>query len=126
MMEVSKKMTKVSMFVPRFDQGSWQVINEQYESFMFGILYRMRANVLLTSGIKGLDENSPQDIFGNLGVLPRGQKELGHQPNSVFLLHQRKRGRGITWHVATAKDLPGREYYEGELLFDFAIQYLAR
>lgn len=124
LMDTSKQMTKKSMFIPRFDQGSWQVINEQHEEFMNKILYLSRCNILLTSGIKGLDENSPLDI-GRLGVLPRGQKELGHQPNSVFLLFQaRESSREITWRISTDKDLKKRTYFEREELIDFSIQYL--
>ena len=125
MMDKAKQMTKSSMFIPRFDMGSWQVINEQYDSVILKVLYKSRCNVLLTSGIKSADESSPMDI-GRLGVLPRGQKELGHQPHSVFLLTQRKRGREITWHIQTDKDLPGREMFDGEELIDFSIQYLSQ
>jgi len=118
---------KKSMFAPRFDQGSWQVINEAYEEFINGILYRTRCNIVLTSGIKGIDENSPLDLFGNLGVLPRGQKELGHQPHSVFLLSQKKsNNKEITWHITTAKDLPNRIKFEGDQLYDFTLQYLEK
>ena len=34
MLKKSLEMKKSSMFIPRFDQGSWQVINEAYESTM--------------------------------------------------------------------------------------------
>ena len=124
LMDTSKQMTKKSMFIPRFDQGSWQVINEQYEEFINKILYLSRCNILLTSGIKGLDENSPLDI-GRLGVLPRGQKELGHQPHSLFLLFQTKGGGGRAWRISTDKDLKKREYFEREELYDFSLQYLS-
>lgn len=125
LMDKSKEMKKPSMFIPRFDQGSWQVINEQYESFMLSILYKYRCNVLLTTGIRGADENSPLDIYGNLKVMPRGQKEIGHQPHSVFLLTQEKVGRNVTWHITTGKDLPKRTLFERDELFDFSLQYLS-
>lgn len=125
MLKASKDMkAKTSRFIPRFDQGSWQVINEQHEEFMNKILYLSRCNVLLTSGIKGLDENSPLDI-GRFGVLPRGQKELGHQPHSLFLLFQAKEGREVAWKISTDKDLKKRTYFERNDLTDFAIQYLS-
>jgi len=124
MMEKSKQMTKSSMFIPRFDQGSWQVINEQYEEFILSILYRSRCNILLTTGIKGIDDNNPSDI-GRLGVLPRGQKEIGHQPHSVFLLQQKKIDRKTSWRITTDKDLKKREYFENDELIDFALQYLS-
>ena len=125
MMQKSKDMKKSSMFTPRFDQGSWQVINEQYESFMLAILYRLRCNLIMTTGIKGPEENSPIDIYGRLGVLPRGQKEIGHQPHSVFLLTQERAGRDIVWRITTGKDLPNREVFDHEDLFDFTLQYLS-
>jgi len=124
MLETAKAMKKSSMFIPRFDQGSWQVINEQYESFMLSILYRFRCNVIMTSGVKGADDNAPIDIYAALGVTPRGQKELGHQPHSTFLLFQKKSGRDITWHISTGKDLPNRVQFDKDELFDFSLQYL--
>ena len=131
MVEKSKSMTKGSMFMPVFDQGSWQVINENYEGFIHRLLYRSRCNILVTTGIKGADQSSPVDIYGNLGVLPRGQKEIGHQPHSVFLLGMRSeydantRKYNLTWNITTGKDLPGRDYFDKEELDDFAIEYLA-
>jgi len=127
--EKAKKMTKAAMFTPVFTQGDWEPINEQYDSFALKLLYKFRCHVLMTCGIRGVDEGSPQDIFGHLGVVPRGQKELGHQPHSVFLLSQKKSGGNITWHITTAKDdMPspnggGREYFDNEQLFDFSLQY---
>ena len=125
LMEKSKELKKSSMFIPRFDQGSWQVINEQYESFMIKVLYRSSANVILTSGIRASEEGSPLDVYGHIGVAPRGQKELAHQPHSVFLLGQKKVGREISWTITTAKDLPERPYFDHEDLIDFSFQYLA-
>ena len=125
MLERATTLKKSSMFIPVFDMGSWQVINEAYDSVMHKILYKSRCNVILTAGIKGIDENSPMDVYGNIGVLPRGQKEIGHQPHSVFLLTVSKRGREIQWHIQTAKDIPGRPYFDREPITDFAYQYLA-
>jgi len=124
LMEKSKQLKGSSMHIPRFDQGSWQVINEQYESFILSILYKHRCNILLTTGIRGADENNPLDIYGSLRVMPRGQKEIGHQPHSVFLLTQEKVGRSITWRITTGKDLPNRELFERDELLDFSISYL--
>lgn len=123
MLAISKSMKKAAMFTPRFDQGAWQVINEAYESCIMGLLYKARCNVVFTTGIRGVEENSPQDIFGNLGVSPRGQKEIGHQPHSVFLLLQRRVGKDLSWEIITAKDLPNRERFDVSPLFNFAQQY---
>jgi len=124
MLKRSKAMKKSSMFTPRFDQGAWQVVNEAYESKIIDILYRSRCNVVFTTGIKGLSDDNPLDI-GRLGVLPRGQKEIGHQPHSLFLLGQRKEGGESVWTISTDKDLKGRVYFDGDELNDFALEYLA-
>ena len=126
MTKKSVAMKKSSMFIPKFDQGSWQVINENYGSFIMNLLYKPRCNVLLTAGIR-YDENSPLDIYGNLGISPKGQKELAHQPHGVFLLRVEKTPRKeIKWDITTGKDLPGRDYMEREPLNDFAWEYLSR
>jgi len=125
MMAKSKDMTKKSMFIPVFDQGSWLVINEQYDQQIINILYESRCNVIMTCGIKGISEDTPADI-GRLGVLPRGQKELGHQPHSIFLLRQKRiEARKFIWTISTEKDLKKRTYFDDDELFDFSQQYLA-
>jgi len=125
MVSASKNMTKPSKFIPKFDPGSWQVINEQYEWMIMRLIYRLRANVILTTGIKSSDEGaSPLDVYGNLGVLPRGQKEIGHQPHSVFLLSQKSVRNRLSWRISTGKDLPGRKWFDNDQLTDFSVQYL--
>lgn len=123
----AQSMKGSTMQIPRFDQGAWQVINAQYEYVMLILLYGLRANVLLTSGVRAVgDDASPYEAIGGLYVLPRGQKELAHQPHSVLLLttkREDRHGGDLQWHVSTAKDLPGREYFEKERLYDLSIQY---
>lgn len=124
MMSKAVNIKKSFMVAPRLDQGSWQVINEQYESFILNIMYKSRCNILMTTGIK-VPEDNPMDIYGSLKVAPRGQKELPHQPHSTFLLTQDKIGRTLNWYITTGKDLPGREILDREMLYDFALQYLS-
>lgn len=125
MLEKAKAIIKSSFMVaPRVDQGSWQVINEAYESTMLKLLYKSRCNIVMTTGIRGIDDNNPLDMFGHLGVAPRGQKELPHQPHSVFLLHQKKIDKMLSWLITTAKDLPGREWYDSNVLVDIWLQYI--
>ncbi len=127
MAEVSKGMKKPSKFIPRFDSGSWQVINEQYEWMMMRIMYKLRANVIITTGIKSNEDGAnPLDVYGSLGVLPRGQREIGHQPHSVFLLTQKAANRQLVWRISTGKDLPGRTWFDDERLTDFSVQYLEK
>ena len=126
MLKASKDMkAKTSRFIPRFDQGSWQVINEAYESLMLKLLYRFRCNIVLTAGIRGAEENNPLDIFSHIGVAPRGQKDLPHQPHSIFLLRYNRKGEDKSWAITTAKDLKNRVWYNNEPLFDFYGQYVS-
>lgn len=124
-------MKKSSMFVPSFDGGAWQVIKAQYEWQALKLLYRLRCNVVFTSGIKvveGDDKSAAAnaELFGNLGLLPRGEKEIGHQPLSVFLLTQKRTGQKMSWRITTGKDLPGRDYFDHEKVTDFSVQYVEK
>ena len=124
----AQNMKGGKMFVPRFDAGDWQVVNEKYDGMFSKLIYKTRANTILTSGVK--TDDSPVEMFGNLGVVPRGQKELGHQPISVFLLEVKKEGAGkkaeLVYQITTAKDLKNRARFEQETLIDFALQYVAQ
>jgi len=132
LLKSAKSINKPMMIVPRFEQGAWQVINAAYEYVLTNILYIFRCNVLLTCGVTlPRDDASPFETFSNVGVIPRGQKELAHQPHTALLLsdtterdHSGKVSRA--WYYTTAKDLPGREYMDREPLFDLSIQYLER
>lgn len=126
MLQQAKSMkAKSSRYIPRFDQGAWQVINERYESMFLKLFYQLRCNVILTSGIRSTgQEESPKDIFATLDVMPRGQKELGHQPHSVFLLEERRKQHERLFFISTGKDLSNRGYFFEEPLFDFSLQYL--
>jgi len=131
MLKSAQSITPSAMMIPRFAEGAWQVINENYDYFITNILYLFRCNVLLTAGVRASgDDVSPFETFSNVGVVPRGQKELPHQPHSVLLLgNETERDRlgkvvSRSWHYTTAKDLPGREYADKEMLFSFPLQYL--
>lgn len=126
MIEIAKVgKNKNAMLAARMDKGGWQRINEEYDSLFLRLFYKTRANLILTAGIKAAGE-AKQDTLGNLDVLPRGQKEIAHQPHSLFWLHQKKSGRILTWHITTGKDLESRKpYFDEEELFDFPAQYLA-
>lgn len=131
MLRSAKAITPTAMLIPRFPEGAWQVINEQYDYLMTNLLYLFRCNVLLTAGVRPPSSDlSPFETFSNVGVSPRGQKELPHQPHTVLLLSSQteKSRTSVTrsWMYTTAKDLPGREYVDQELLFDFAAQYLSQ
>jgi hypothetical protein len=126
LMDKSKQMTKKSMFTPRFDKGDWPTVNSTYDEVVKNLIYRPDCNVVMTAGIKAREDDSPLDI-GRLGVLPRGQKELGHQPHSMFLLFLKRNetGNGTTFRITTDKDLKNRPYFENEEIMDFGLQYLS-
>jgi len=128
MLKAAQSMKGSAMFTPRFDQGSWQVINEAYDSLILKLLLGFKSHVIFTAGVRGTrdGEISPFEVFGHLGVVPRGQKEIAHQPHSAFLLFNEyiKRDKLIVHKITTAKDLPRRERFNEEDLFDFAVQYL--
>ena len=136
LMESAVKMgTKSSMFMPLFDQGSWQVINAVYDNAIQKLLYKSRCNILVTSGLAKIQADDSLDGFARVGYKPKGQKDLAHQPHSAFLLQQKKEGReDINWYISTAKDLDNRifnpdrtskEFKEAQL-FDFFIQYIGK
>ena len=125
LLEVSKGMKRIGEFVPRFPEGSWQVINENYESTILKLLYASQANIVMTCGIRGA-EDSQTDTFGHLGIAPRGQKELGHQPHTALLFTQKLVGRQVSWEITTAKDLPNRESFYHDPLFDLYDQYVSK
>ena len=126
MMVKAKAMRKAGMFTPRFDQGDWQPVNENYATNTLKLIYKSRCNIIMTAGIKSADADSALDVLGSLGVTNRGQKELQHQPHSTFLLHQKKRDREIKWYITTGKDLEKRRKFESEEIFDFFIQYISQ
>ena len=118
LMENAVRMgSRASMFMPLFDQGSWQVINANYDNAIQKLLYKSRCNVLLTCGLARVDDKDPLDGFVRIGYKPKGQKDLAHQPHSAFLMQQKidARSKDITWHITTAKDLDNRI---GDKLFD--------
>ena len=129
LVDQAKAMKKSSMFIPEFDQGSWQPINAQYDTFILRLLHKYKANIIFTAGVTKMRDDvstSIYEVFGHLGVVPRGQKELSHQPHSVLLLHHKIVDKEIEWLITTAKDIKGREYFKNERLYDFSMQYLSK
>ena len=127
LLDKSVDMKKRAMFIPRFDAGDWPTINENYESFIGFVFYRSRCHALVTSGIRAVDSDNPKDVdIFSLGINPRGQKELGHQPISAFLLQDAKKGKEHDYLITTAKEgTKGRVQFDHETLMDFTIQYLS-
>ena len=51
LLDVSKQMKRSAMFLPRFDQSGWLVINESYDTVMSKLLYKSKCNIFI-SGCK--------------------------------------------------------------------------
>ena len=102
----------------------WVVINKLYNDWIKPIIYQVPCNVYATTKVDKLDRNSKDVemtmLFGDLGIKPSGQKRLGHQMHSVFLLIP----GADKWFITTAKDRGGRDYFKKTPLVSFYKQYL--
>jgi hypothetical protein len=108
----------------------WSVINKLYDDFILPIVYRIKTHVYATTKVERVDAGEKDAeirmLFGELGVRPAGQKALGHQMHSIFLLIPGK----DSWYITTAKDRGGKEgptargYFNKVKLFSFYNQYL--
>jgi len=102
----------------------WSVINKLYDEWILPLIWRIKTNVYATTKVEPLqkDEKNPEilNLFGDLGVKPAGQKNLGHQMHTIFLfLPGRDR-----WLITTVKDRAGRSYFNKTLLTSLHKQYL--
>lgn len=102
----------------------WVVINKLYADWIMPIVYQIKCHVYATTKVDKLDRNSKDTelmmLFGDLGVRPTGQKKLGHQMHTVFLLIPGKNN----WLITTAKDRGGRPYFNRSPLVSLYYQYL--
>lgn len=118
-----KKMTSVSL--EAIDGWKdWPVINKLYEDFMLPLIYRVHCNIYAATDVDKLDnkEKDPQilNMFGKLKIKPAGQKAIGGQFHSIFLLIPDE----TKWLIKTVKDRSGRAYFDKTPLFSFYKQYL--
>lgn len=101
----------------------WSVINRVYKSWINRVIFRNPAQVFLTAqaeGVRDTDDRSVKQIYGKVGMRPRGQKALGHQVHSI-LLFSALRPSEVT--LTTVKDRE-RRVVESERLNDFTVEYL--
>lgn len=102
----------------------WSVINKLYDDWMLPIVYRIQTHVYCTTAVNKVDRGEKDAeimmLFGDLGVRPTGQKRLGHQMHSIFLLIPGT----DEWYITTAKDRSGRSYFNKVRLTSFYKQYL--
>jgi len=100
----------------------WPVVNRLYDDLVFPLIYRSSANLYMASAAQAVSEDDDKitkDLYGPWGVRPAGQKNLGHQPDTVLLMMHDKAGYNLT----TIKDRGGRKYIERQKLVNFAVQY---
>jgi hypothetical protein len=103
----------------------WAVINKLYDDWMLPIVYRIPTHVYTTAKVEHLDTRTEKDeevlmLYGDLKIRPSGQKALGHQMHSLFLMVPGK----SEWFITTIKDRGGRSYFNKTKLISFYNQYL--
>lgn len=102
----------------------WSVMNKLYDDWILPLIYRIPTNVYATTKVEPLsrDEKDPEilALFGDYGVRPAGQKNLGHQMHTILLLIPGK----DKWFISTIKDRADRSYFKKAPLRSLHIQYL--
>jgi len=102
----------------------WSVINKLYNDWIKPIVYQIPTNVYATAKVSKVDRGEKDAevlmMYGDLGVRPSGQKKLGHQMHSLFLMIPGKK----EWYITTVKDRGGRPYFDRIRLTSFYFQYL--
>lgn len=102
----------------------WGVINKLYDDWILPIIYRIPTHVYTTTKVEKLDRGEKDVeltmLYGDLGIRLAGQKRLGHQMHSLFLMIPGK----DSWFITTIKDRGGRPYFKKAPLVSLYYQYL--
>jgi hypothetical protein len=101
----------------------WPTINKYYATF-YRELMRWRGNFILTAEVAEVGSRDKEDVsqvFGYLGVKPKGQGRLHHVASTNLLLTTRNKD---TWVMTAAKDRE-REKVQRVDFENFAVDYLA-
>lgn len=102
----------------------WSVINKLYDDWILPIIYHVQCHVYAATDVDALDKTNKdielQQLFGEFGIKPAGQKSLGGQHHSIFLFIPGK----DKWFITTIKDRGGRQYFKKVPLMSLYIQYL--
>ena len=102
----------------------WSVINKLYSDWILPIVYRIRTHVYITTRVEKMDRGEKDVelvmLYGDAGVRFTGQKKIGHQMHSLFLLIPGKN----KWSISTIKDRGGRTYFDKVPLKSLYMQYL--
>jgi hypothetical protein len=129
-MEESKKKSK--NFQPFEGWTDWTVIKPLHAEWANDIIFRHKAHVFLTAGVKPVSRSGTMkdskdiiDAFGHIGARPAGEKGLAaHGVNSVLMFSQTRTGE--EWVIDTAKDRGGRTPMIKAPAGNFAMSYLVK
>ncbi len=121
----SKGKTATSI-VPEALKGwtDWVVINKLYDDFILPIVYRLPCHIYMSTKVETVDRGEKDAeirmLYGDIGVRPSGQKKLGHQVHTIFLMIP----GADKWMITTVKDRAGRTYFSKTPLISLHMQYL--
>lgn len=103
----------------------WSVINKLYFDWIYPIVYRIPCHVYVATRPERIDRSEKDaeilTLFGDFGIRPAGQKKLGGQMHTIFLLIPGT----DKWYISTVKDRAGRPYFKKTPLVSLYTQYLA-
>jgi len=107
----------------------WTVINKLYKTWFNPITYQTKCHVILVTKVKEVAKGEKDaeivSAYGDMHVMPVGQKHIGHTVHSIFLLYPKKVGsKDREYGITTIKDRSGRTYYQKDTLTNFYLQYL--
>lgn len=103
--------------------GRWQFINKEYFESFYGAIRNWRGHLILTAEAQALSSQAgdeERELYGHLGVKPKGQGRLHHICHTNLLLVKRGHGQ---WAMTTIKDR-NRKEMERQPVNDFALDYL--
>ena len=102
----------------------WPVMNKLYFDWMRPIVYSVKCHVYAATWPEKIDRGEKDaeilTLFGDIGVKPAGQKKLGGQMHTIFLMIPGE----DKWFITTVKDRSGRKYYKKIPLVSLYQQYL--
>lgn len=102
----------------------WSVINKLYDDWILPIIYRVPTHVYAAAKVERVDRTERDaeilTLFGDIGVRPAGQKDLGHQMHTIFLFIPGK----DEWFITTVKDRGNRGYFKKVKLISLYHQYM--
>ena len=106
----------------------WVVINALYGDYINKLISCPIAHVYMTAKVQPLsrqEDPATRITYGDYGIKPTGQKDLGHQVHTIMLFKvDVTTKKNPIWYVTTIKDRSGREYFSDIQLVSFYYQYL--